>query len=169
LDKEERDESLEETVFKTLSNQKRRDILRFIGERRETTFTEIKNSVGIEDSPSLSYHLNALNCLIFQKSGKYSVSELGKDAYDLIYKTNVYTSTGSMIGRLRRELPAVIVANAILWAAAILSVSQFEGTLHQMTLYSFAALWFVSNMILYSVVAKLRFQAWENRSKPIEQ
>jgi len=35
-------ESLEESIFKTLSNQKRRDILRVIGERREATFTEIK-------------------------------------------------------------------------------------------------------------------------------
>jgi len=30
-------ESLEESIFKTLSNQKRRDILRYIGERRQFT------------------------------------------------------------------------------------------------------------------------------------
>ncbi len=41
------DESFEESIFKTLSHQKRLDILRFIGERREATFTEIKNSFGI--------------------------------------------------------------------------------------------------------------------------
>jgi DNA-binding transcriptional ArsR family regulator len=35
--------SLEESVFKTLNNQKRRDILRFIDERGQATFTEIKN------------------------------------------------------------------------------------------------------------------------------
>ena len=156
MDKEEQTESLEETVFKTLSNQKRRDILRFIGERKEATFTEIKNYIKIEDTPSLSYHLTALDCLIVQKSGKYALSELGQDAYNLIYKTTIFTSSNSAISHLRRELPAVIVANAILWAAAIFSVSQFEGALHQMTLFSFAALWFTSNIILYSILTRIR-------------
>ena len=156
MDKEEHNESLEETVFKTLSNQKRRDILRFIGERREATFTEIKSSMQVEDTPSLSYHLNALDCLIIQKSGKYSLSELGQDAYSLIYKTSIYTSSNSAISYLKKELPVVIVANAILWAAAIFSVSQFEGALHQMTLFSFAALWFVSSMVLYSILTRIR-------------
>jgi DNA-binding transcriptional ArsR family regulator len=154
--KEEQKESLEETVFKTLSNQKRRDILRFIGERKEATFTEIRNSIEIEDTPSLSYHLSALDCLIVQKSGKYSLSELGQDASNLIHKTTIFTSSNSMVNYLRRELPAVIVANAILWAAAIFSVSQFEGALHQMTLFSFAALWFISNIILYSILTRIR-------------
>ena len=165
MDKEEQNESLEETVFKTLSNQKRRDILRFIGERREATFTEIKNSIEIEDTPSLSYHLNALGCLIFQKSGKYSLSELGQDAYNLIYKTSIYTSSNSTISYLRKELPAVIVANAILWAAAIFSVSQFEGGLHQMTLFSFAALWFVSNIILYSILTRIRIPPMQRETR----
>jgi len=120
------DENLEESIFKTLSHQKRRDILRFIGERREATFTEIKNSVKMEDSPSLSYHLNALNGLIVQKEGKYSLSELGQDAYNLICKTTTYTMSNSIISLLRKEISAVIVANAILWAAAIFSVLQFE-------------------------------------------
>jgi DNA-binding transcriptional ArsR family regulator len=156
LDQEESNESLEETVFKTLSNQKRRDILRFIGERKEITFTEIKKSIEIEDSASLSYHLNALGCLIVQKSGKYNLSELGQDSYNLINKTNICTSSNASISYLRKELPAVIIANAILWAAALFSVSQFEGTLHQMTLFSFAALWFVSNIILYSILTRIR-------------
>jgi DNA-binding transcriptional ArsR family regulator len=156
MEKEERNESLEETVFKTLSNQKRRDIIRFIGEKKEATFTEIKNSIEIEDTPSLSYHLTALDCLIVQKNGKYSLSELGQDAYNLVYKTTISTSSNSVITYLRRELPAVIIANAILWAAAIFSVSQFEGGLHQMTLFSFAALWFISNIILYSILTRIR-------------
>ena len=155
MDKEAQNESLEETVFKTLSNQKRRDILRFIRERREATFTEIRNSIEIDDTSALSYHLNALGCLIVQEGGKYSLSELGQDACSLIYKTTVYTSSNSTISHLRKELPAVIVANAILWAAAIFSVSQFEGMLHQTTLFSFAALWFMSNIILYSILTRI--------------
>ena len=150
------DDSLEESIFKTLSHQKRRDILRVIGESKEVTFTEIKKSIGTEDSPSLSYHLNALDHLIMQKEGKYRLSELGQDAYSLTCKTTTYAASNSTISFLRREIPAVIIANAILWATAVFSVSQFEGRLHQITIFSFTALWFISNIILYSVSAKVK-------------
>lgn len=149
-------ESLEESVFKTLSNQKRRDILRFIGERREVTFTEIKKSVGVEDSSSLSYHLNTLGYLVVQERGKYKLSELGHDAYNLMCKATSYAVSNSIISSLRKVIPMVIIANAILWAAAIFSVSQFEGRLQPLSIYSFAALWFISNIILYSVLTKVR-------------
>ena len=73
-----KNESLEESIFKTLSNQKRRDVLRFIGEHRQATFTEIKKAVEIEDSSSLSYHLTNLQTLVTQQNEKYSLSELGQ-------------------------------------------------------------------------------------------
>lgn len=149
-------ESIEEAVFKTLSHQRRRDILRVIGEKREATFTEIKNAIGTEDSPSLSYHLNSLDYLIIQQKGKYCLSELGQDTYNLICKATKYTRSNFTIRMVRRDLAAAIVANAVLWAAAIFSVSQFQGRLEQMTLFSFAALWFVSNIILYSILTRIR-------------
>jgi len=148
--------SLEDQIFKTLSHQKRRDILRVIGERGEVTFTEIKNSVGIEDSPSLSYHINALGQLVVQKEGKYRLSDLGRDTYNLICKASTYSVSSSIVGSLRREIPLVIVANAVLWAAALFSVSAFEGRPSTTTVYSFAALWFFSNMILYSIARRIR-------------
>jgi len=156
MDKEAQNESLEESIFKTLSHQKRRDILRVVGERREATFTEIKNSAEIGDSASLSYHLNALDSLIVQKDGRYRLSELGQDAYNLICKTTTSTASSFALSALRKEIPAVIIANAILWAAAIFSVSQFEGRLHPATIFSFAALWFISNIILYSILTRIR-------------
>jgi DNA-binding transcriptional ArsR family regulator len=149
------EETLEESIFKTLSHQKRRDILRVIGEKGEASFTEIKNSAGIEDSPSLSYHLNALDELIVQKEGKYRLSELGHDAYNLIRKTAKYVASTSLISSLRKSIALAIVANAIIWAAAIFSVSQFEGRPHQTTISSFAALWFISNIIMYSILTKI--------------
>lgn len=149
-------ENIEESIFKTLSHQKRRDILRFIGERKEATFTEIKNSVGIEDSPGLSYHLNALNHLVAQSEGRYKLSELGQDAYNLVCKTATYNASSSVISFLRKQISAMVIANAILWAAAIFSVFQFEGRLHQITVFSFAALWFISNIALYSILMRTR-------------
>ncbi len=149
-------ESLEESIFKTLSNQKRRDILRFVGEHKQVTFTEIKKSAQIEDSSSVSYHLNTLQTLIIQKNDKYSLSELGQEAYSLIVKTNAYASTNTIVRYLRKQLSALIIANAILWATAILAVTAFEGPLNQMTTYSFAVLWFISNIAIYSILVGTR-------------
>lgn len=150
------DESAEESIFKTLSSQKRRDILRIVGDRGELTFTEIKNSAGIEDSPTLSYHLNALSQLLVQKDGKYRLSELGRDTYNLMCKISTYSASTSILGSLRTMLPAVIVANAILWAAALLAVLVFEGRPHFITVSSFAVLWFISNIILYTLSRAVR-------------
>ena len=156
MEQEETSESLEETVFKTLNHQTRRDILRAIGEKKQASFTEIKNAVKMQDTPALSYHLNALDSLIIQRGGWYSLSELGQDAYNLICKATTCSASNSLLSRLRKQLPAVIIANAILWAAAIFATSQFEGRLHEMTLFSFAALWLISNTVLYSILARIR-------------
>jgi DNA-binding transcriptional ArsR family regulator len=149
-------ENLEESIFKTLSNQKRRDIIRLLGERTEGTFTEIKQSTG-EDSPSLSYHLNALQGLTVQNEGRYRLSELGEEAYKLMTKILTSTSSTSLIWSLRKVMGAMIVANAILWAAAIFSVSSFEGGVSNLTLYSFSILWFISNIALYSISKRLEW------------
>ncbi len=154
MDKESPKESLEESIFKTLSHQTRRDILRVIGEEKQASFTQIKNSLKVEDSASLSYHINTLQPLITQKGGKYALSELGQDAYALINKTTAYTESNSTLNFVRSKISLVIVANAVLWALALLSASQFEGRLMLDTILSFAALWFVSNIILYALLLR---------------
>lgn len=156
MENQEVPESLEESIFKTLSHQKRRDILRVIGEKKTATFTEIKKAVSIEDSPSLSYHLNALNGLVLQKEGEYQLTILGQDAYDLICKTAFVTRSTSMIASLKKLVPAVIVINAALWATALLLTGQLEGKLQQGTIFGFAALWIISNGVLYSLLSRIR-------------
>jgi DNA-binding transcriptional ArsR family regulator len=155
LDKESPNESLEESIFKTLSHQTRRDILRFIGEQKQASFTEIKNSVKVEDSAQLSYHLNTLQPLITQKSGGYALTELGQDAYALINKTTVCAESNSTLNFLRSKIPWVIVANAALWALAVLLTSIFEGGLAIDATISFAGLWFASNIVLYMLLRRL--------------
>jgi DNA-binding transcriptional ArsR family regulator len=146
----------EDQLFKSLSNENRRSILRVIGERQEATFTEIKLAIGSDDSPSLSYHLNALEPLLKQKNGKYRLSELGQETYHLLSRVTASTTSTRLLRSLKKEISAVIIANALLWAAAILAVAGFEGRLQQMTLFSFAALWFTSNIILYSILVRMR-------------
>jgi DNA-binding transcriptional ArsR family regulator len=149
---EAQSESLEESIFKTLSNQKRRDILRFIGENKQVTFTEIKKAVEIEDSSSVSYHLNSLQNLITQQNEKYTLSDLGQEAYNLIIKTNSYTSTNVIVNYLRRQLFFLVIANALTWALAIFSVRYIEGPLDQMTLFNLAFLWLISNAMIYFIL-----------------
>jgi DNA-binding transcriptional ArsR family regulator len=154
MDIEAKQESLEESIFKTLSNQKRRDILRFIGERRQATFTEIKKAAEIEDSSSVSYHLTSLQTLIMQQNEKYALSALGIEAYNLIMKTNAYTSTNVVVDYLRRQIIAFIIVNAVLWVVALIAANQFEGSISQMTTSAFILLWLTGNIIMYMILRK---------------
>jgi hypothetical protein len=106
---------LEEEVFKTLDNQKRRDILRYIGEKNGASFTDILKSTGVPDSPSLSYHMRALSPFMKQENSKYSLSPIGKDAYDLLLKTTSYNK----LELLRRRKYEVTLGNTVLWISAI--------------------------------------------------
>lgn len=89
-EKEKEVENLEQEVFKALDHQKRRDILRFIGEHKNSTFTEILNASRVSDSPTLSYHLRILAPFIEQRSGKYRLTPIGRDAYSLLLGTAAY-------------------------------------------------------------------------------
>ena len=108
-------ESLEEEVFKALDHQKRRDILRYVGEKKATTFTEILNAAKMPDSPTLSYHLRSLAPFIRQENGKYSLTPIGKDAFSLLLRTTTYDK----IALLQRNKYEVTLGNTLIWSAAI--------------------------------------------------
>ena len=150
MSNETENESLEESIFKTLGNQKRRDILRIVGENKQATFTEIKKAAEIEDSSSVSYHLSSLKPLIAQKEDKYSLSELGQEAYNLIVKTSVYTSTSITLSYLRKQLTLLILANSIIWFAAIISTNLIAVQLSLNATFALIALWAISNGLLYT-------------------
>jgi DNA-binding transcriptional ArsR family regulator len=114
---------LEEEVFKTLDNQKRRDILRYIGENRGTSFTNILKSTGVPDSPTLSYHIRALNPFLKQEGGKYSLSTIGRDAYGLLLKT----TSNNKLELVRRRKYEVTIGNIILWISAIAASAYLEA------------------------------------------
>ena len=129
--------------------------MRFVGEQKQVSFTQIKNSLKVEDSAALSYHLSSLQPLITQKDGKYALSELGQDAYALINKTASFTESNLTVNFMRHTVPWVIVANAILWALAVFLTSYFEGGLVLNAILSDAVLWFASNIILYMLLQRL--------------
>lgn len=107
-------ESLEQEVFKALDHQMRRDILRYVGEGKNLTFTDILNATGT-DSPTLSYHLRSLAPFIEQRDGKYGLTSIGKAAYTLLLRTASYNK----VALLQKKKYEATVGNSILWVAAI--------------------------------------------------
>jgi len=115
-EKEEQEISnLEEEVFKALDHQIRRNVLRYIGEAKEPTFTEILNTVNIPDSPTLSYHLKTLSPFVSQQRGRYILSPVGKDAYSLLLKTTMYNKQA----RYMKKKTGAILGHIALWISAI--------------------------------------------------
>jgi len=114
--KEEQEISnLEEEVFKALDHQIRRNVLRYIGEAKEPTFTEILNTINIPDSPTLSYHLKTLSPFVIQQRGRYILSPVGKAAYSLLLKTTIYNKQALY---MKRKTGAII-GHIALWISAI--------------------------------------------------
>ena len=114
--KEEQEISnLEEEVFKALDHQIRRNVLRYIGEAKEPTFTEILNTLNIPDSPTLSYHLKTLSPFVIQQKGRYSFSPVGKAAYSLLLKTSMYNRQSLFM----KKKTGAIIGHIVLWISAM--------------------------------------------------
>ena len=114
--KEEQEISnLEGEVFKALDHQIRRNVLRYIGEAKEPTFTEILNTVNIPDSPTLSYHLKTLSPFVIQQRGRYILSPVGKAAYSLLLKTTLYNKQALYM----KKKTGAIIGHILLWISAI--------------------------------------------------
>ena len=114
--------NLEEEVFKALDHQMRRDILRYIGEEKTVGFTEIMNNVKVSDSPTLSYHLKPLGPFVEQRDGKYGLTVIGRDAYNLLLKTSSYNRL-ALFWRNRRN---ATMGTSILWLIAIVAALYME-------------------------------------------
>jgi DNA-binding transcriptional ArsR family regulator len=66
-------------VFAALKHPVLRQILLFLEDRGEASFTEVQGAVSIEDTGLMSYHLKELAPLVEQSErGKYRLSEVGQ-------------------------------------------------------------------------------------------
>ena len=122
--------SLEVEVFKALDHQIRRDILRYIGEGKKPTFTDIMNATRSPDSPTLSYHLRNLASFLEQKDGRYGLNPIGKAAYTLLLRTATY----NRVALLHKKKLGAIIGHIMLWISSIaagwvLEVDSFMTTI----------------------------------------
>jgi len=104
----------EDEIFKSLSHQVRRDIVKYLGEE-PLTFTEIKNNLELIDSPTLSYHLKSLQPMLMQKENKYELSEIGNAAFNLLSKTD----ESVRISRYKRKFLYAYIVTVISWIMAM--------------------------------------------------
>jgi DNA-binding transcriptional ArsR family regulator len=86
-----------DAIFAALKHPVRRQILLFLEQKDEASFMQIQNSVGIDDSGLMSYHLKELAPLVEQSvRGKYRLSEIGETSITLfrrVEKEKQRTST----------------------------------------------------------------------------
>jgi len=101
--------SNEDEIFKLLTNQTRRNIIKILGDR-DLTFSQIKRDLEI-DSPSLSYHLKSMKPFVIQKKSKYTFSEIGKAALFLLTKTD----QSIKMSRYKRNFRYVFYVTYICW------------------------------------------------------
>ncbi|MFX1317325.1 MAG: winged helix-turn-helix domain-containing protein [Promethearchaeota archaeon] len=104
----------EDAIFKSLSHEIRRDIIRHIGDKKESTFSDIKNNIMNIDSPTLSYHLKSLIPLITQEEGKYILSEIGKASYNLLGKID----QSARIQKGKKRFLHAYFTTAVCWISA---------------------------------------------------
>lgn len=115
-------ESLEQEIFKALDHQMRRDILRYVGEGTKCTFTDILTNAKVPDSPTLSYHLKTLAPFIEQYGGKYHLTPMGRDAYNLLLKAGTYNK----LTLFQKKRMGATFGNALLWGIAIIAAAYLE-------------------------------------------
>lgn len=104
----------ENEIFKTLSHQIRRNIIKYIGNTGTVTFSQIKNQIDSIDSPSLSYHLRNLQPLLMQDKSKYQLSSIGDAAFNLLRKTD----QSIKISRYRKHFLYAYIITVICWISA---------------------------------------------------
>lgn len=101
--------SKEDEIFKLLTHQTRRNIIKVLGDR-DLTFSQIQKNLKI-DSPTLSYHLKSMNPFVVQKKSKYSFSEIGRAALFLLTKTH----QSIKMSRYKRYLLYIFLVSYACW------------------------------------------------------
>ncbi|MFX1235886.1 MAG: winged helix-turn-helix domain-containing protein [Promethearchaeota archaeon] len=110
---EENPASKEDEIFKILTHDTRRSIIKVLG-NKDLTFSEIKRGLEPIDSPTLSYHLKSMKQFIIQKNTKYSFSDIGRAALLLLTKTD----QSIKMSRYRRNFVYAYVITLLCWVAA---------------------------------------------------
>jgi len=96
-----------DSIFAALKNPIRRQILILLEQKNEVSFTDIQNTVGMNDTGLLSYHLKELALLVEQSArGKYRLSDIGQTSMVLFQKVEREQKRASKI--VRNEIESYV-------------------------------------------------------------
>jgi len=104
-------------IFAALKHPVRRQILLFLEEQGEASFTQLQNAVGIEDTGLMSYHLKELAPLVEQSErGKYGLSEVGQAGVELFQRVERerHRSSTTVRNEIEKWLGETIVKSVLL-------------------------------------------------------
>jgi uncharacterized RDD family membrane protein YckC/DNA-binding HxlR family transcriptional regulator len=111
-------------ILSALSHPIRRQILRYLNERQECSFTDLMNALNI-DTGKLSFHLKSLEAFLEQTpTGKYRLSKVGENAIVLIRDLEAWSVEAGLakritslpLARFRERVMAYLVDFAIAFA-----------------------------------------------------
>jgi DNA-binding transcriptional ArsR family regulator len=155
-------------IFTALKHPVRRQILLFLEEKGEASFTQVQSAVSIEDTGLMSYHLKELSPLVEQSErGKYRLSEVGQAGVELFQRVERerHRSRVAVRSEIDKWLGETVVKSVLLvfllgftWGVPatvdiLLSVQSFTGVslfqLVGMFLVSFFGM--VLGVVLFSV------------------
>ena len=164
-------------IFAALKHPVRRQILLFLEEQGEASFTQVQNAVGIEDTGLMSYHLKELAPLVEQSGrGKYRLSEVGQAGVELFQRVERERHRSSVTVRTEIEkwLSETLVKSVllVLILAFTLSVSTIvdillavQSFLEAFSLFQLAGMFLVSffGMVLGVVLFAVYYRHYHSK------
>jgi DNA-binding transcriptional ArsR family regulator len=113
-------------IFAALKHPVRRQILLFLEEQGEASFTQVQNAVGIEDTGLMSYHLKELAPLVEQSErGKYRLSEVGQAGVELFQRVERerHRSSVTVRNEIEKWLSETIMKSVLLVVISAFTLS----------------------------------------------
>jgi DNA-binding transcriptional ArsR family regulator len=147
-------------IFAALKHPVRRQIMLYLDEQGEASFTQIQSILGIDDTGLVSYHLKELTPLVEQSErGKYSLSVEGQAGVELFRKVEREKQRSSVAVRseVEKYLGETIVAAVLflgitfltlgvpMWIDILLTV---QGVVRVFSLFELATVFLVSFLVM---------------------
>jgi DNA-binding transcriptional ArsR family regulator len=109
-------------VFSALRHPTRRLLLRSLKEQASKRFSELQAELQI-DSPTLSYHLDVLGGLVVKRDDRYSLTDLGTAACNLMGRVEeTHKAQGPSISRrVRIGVTLVMAISLLIWGGFALT------------------------------------------------
>jgi DNA-binding transcriptional ArsR family regulator len=150
----------EDEIFKSLSHDIRRKIIKVLGTNNSMSFTQIKNGIGNIDSPTLSYHLKSLKLLIDQEEQHYKLTEIGTAALNLIGKID----QSAKLKKFKRHFLYANIATIACWTSMQIIVSYLIGAqLSRTDAITMVILFQVFAQLNYQIVFQLWGRSWAEK------